>query len=233
MACERRFEALSRDAAGESAGAELQRHLEGCAPCRAQLESARRALAAVDATLGELARLRPGPGFEQRVLRAAEMQRAPTAPWLRWAAAVGLVTAGLLVWTHLAPGELGVEQGAPVATLGEQRAADDGVRHEASGRMAADGGVAEAEAAPESDRVVGRRRATAAGARRAQAGPGEVLVPPGQLEALVLYARLRTDGPGVLPGAPLAPPVALGADPIRIVPLSIEPLSLDAEGASR
>jgi hypothetical protein len=60
-----------------------------------------------------------------------------------------------------------------------------------------------------------------------------VRVRAGQLGALIVYARLQRveELPPALEGGALADEP--GPEPIRIDPLSIEPLRLDAEGVSR
>lgn len=231
MACERRLKSLSRVAAGDSADAGLQRHLEECAACRAHLNAAREALATVDGVLQDLSRVAPGEGFSRRVRRAAGRRGTASPVWLPWAAAAaGVAALGLLARPLFLPDAPGRAAGEIRDVRRTDVPADP--RAEAIGdEAAADAGPgARPLAAPAAVRV----RSPEAPRRATRRSPAEVRVPAGQLQALVRYARLRqVDDRVVASGASDAPLGALDPDSIRVDPLSVEPLSFDAEGASR
>jgi hypothetical protein len=213
MACGRYRDALSEHAAGARAPAALAAHLAECGECRAELVSLRRALAALDADLAELVTAEPAPGFGARV-RAAVSAEAVERPRARlWPALAAAAT--LLVAVAL------VVRRAPEPTV--QPAAGRDPRAARTEPTPAPVPAAPAAApAP-------RRTASAAVARKPAPAPGgpAVLLPPGQVEALVRLASfVQREGlaPMGLRSAGQAPADLPLPPDIEIQPLEIVPL---------
>jgi hypothetical protein len=200
-------------AAGAPAAAGLESHLASCAGCREELAALRRALAVADAELASLLSAEPSPGLEARIRRgAAEPSPAWRFGWL-WpaAAAAAALLVALAVWFSRPspPPRLAAEAG---------RQGPAGVAAPSS---------PEASPAPRDDRVVAvvhRRRPAPAPAVPARAA--EILVGPGEAEALVRFAafvRRRAVEPDSLLvadlEAPLAEPTAIEIRSLEIVPL--------------
>jgi anti-sigma factor RsiW len=215
MACERYEDALSEAAAGAPPAAELESHLASCARCRENLEELRRTLALVDSDLRQLVAVEPSPALAARIRRAAAEPEAPQRPgfWL-WPA---VAAAGLLV--------------VLAVTLGRRPSAERAVAQEArppqpigatsSPRVAEPAVIPSAPPPP----VAARGRALA-GHREAAAEP-EVLVPPGETEALLrLVARMDRDkvAPPVLVSVDRPSPELAELRSIDITPLEIVPL---------
>jgi hypothetical protein len=217
MACRRYRDALVELAAGAPAAAGLEEHLAGCDECRAELASLRRALGAVDAGLAELATAEPAPGFDAR-LRAAvsAAEAAADRTGLRlWPALVA--AAAVLVAVALVVGRAPQPAVRP-APGRDPRAA----RVEPTPTLPLPEPPAPAPASGRAAPAPSRAAVAASGSREP-----EVLVPPGQVEALVRLAsfvqRERLAPPGLLstgqPPADLAVPPPIDIRPLEIVPL--------------
>ena len=239
MSCERFRDALTDAAAGGPEVPALEVHLAGCAGCRSELAQLRRLMAAADESLSTLAEAEPSASLRVRIREA--VAGSESAPALRWgfawpvAAAAVLALAAVGVWratVETVPVAPAVAEGfrptaaaastpraavtPPVVSQGERprttttprpqvAAPDTGAR---SGRSAA---------APASVRV----------ARGAHTTEPEVLVPPGQQEALLQFVALVhrecLDVPALaaagVPSADLAEPAPIDIRPIEIAPL--------------
>jgi len=228
MACERYEDALTETAAGAAPAPGLEAHLADCARCREELEELRRTLAVVDSDLRQLVAVEPSPELAVRIRRAAaeaEPQTTSRPVWL-WpvlAVAAVLVLAVAIV-TRREPSQAptAAAQNSP-ATLA---AIPEPPRIAPTDRSSAPVGPAAVATA----RSIPRDDSHAAAPRRPLATvEPEVIVPPGEAEALLRYARglrqrtLTTESLLVADlQAPLAEPRRLEIRPLAIVPLDPE-----------
>jgi hypothetical protein len=227
MACERHREALADVAAGGPALAFVGAHLASCEGCRAELATLRQALSVADAEMAGLVAAVPSAGLAARIRQAvAEAEPSPARRfgWL-WPAAAAAATllVALAVWVGRAPlPETHVVVKAPgpspvtprdIRPLGPERSAIP------AGESSSVPGVAPARGDEP------RARAHAHG-RQATPQEPEVLVPPGEGEALLRFAahlQGRTVAPDSLLVADLSAPLP-EAKAIEIRSLEIIPL---------
>jgi hypothetical protein len=241
MACEQFRDALTDVAAGGPAPAGALAHLAVCEACRMELDTLRRALATADAELAERLSAEPSPGLAARIRRAVAEAEDPAARRFGWLWPAVAVTATLLV-------ALVVVAGRSTPPTSGSRLAADAARAEAKGSAPvappsggpvisrdldgrgpegsagpAEASHGEAAAQARADRAPERARLVG---RRAKPAEPEVLVPPGEAEAVLLFAS-HLQGRPVEPGsllvadlsAPLPEPNALEITPIEFVPL--------------
>jgi hypothetical protein len=223
MACERYQGALTDLAAGAPAAPGLEAHLVGCAACRQELDALRRALALVETDLRQLLETEPSPALAARIRRAAAEPLVSPA-WrpgrvLQVVAAAALLAVALVVTRGREPGPepaRAVDTHPPPAN--ETPSPGPAARPAATALPSA---VASASA---SSVAVPHPRAST----RPLAPPEtEVLVPPGEAEALLrLVALLDRDrvAPPVMGAAGQASPDLAELRPIDIAPLEIVPL---------
>jgi hypothetical protein len=247
MACERFRDALADVAAGAPAPVGVEAHLASCEACRAELRALRQALAVADAETALLASAEPSPELPARIRRAvAESEPSPAwrFGWL-WpavaAAATVLVALAVVIerGTRPAPGPR-VAVGAPPAhPTGRPRAWESvdrpeegpvtprsSVQVERRGVGSPAGGslLAGQNDARRDDNAPARSRS--AGRRAIPAEP-EVLVPPGETDALLRFVALVHRDRLVPPvlsaagqaSADLAEPAPIDIKPLEIVPL--------------
>jgi hypothetical protein len=245
MACERYEDALKQMAAGFASTAaarqlgaprvesEFESHLAGCARCREELEALRNALALVDAELDPLAALEPSPDLAARIRRsaaedAAEPARRPAWLWPALAAAAGLLVAFAILMRR-PPAELPV---AAVANRLPQAAATALPPVPSRDPSSKGGSPALGPAVVATSRSEAADRVRTGEPRGHLASPEpEVLVPPGQVEALQRFARLvnseRVASPSlaaVEQGSPeIVPPPPIEVRSVEIKPLEIVP----------
>jgi anti-sigma factor RsiW len=222
MACERFRDALTDVAAGAPAPVAVEAHLASCEGCQAELHRLRQALAVADAQMAGLVAAEPSPELLARI-RQAVAEASPSPAWrFGWmwpaTAAAATLLVALAVWVGRGP-----------SPSPEARVAVDGK----GSAIPADPSSPGSNGAPRDDRApaVGDRRSPPR-ARAATVGvprddAPEVLVPPGEgeallrLVALVHRERLSPAGLGAAgqPSPDLAEPVPLEITPIEIVPL--------------
>jgi hypothetical protein len=247
MPCERYASTLADAAAGGVVTAEVEAHLGSCASCRAELATLREALGLADAELRTIASAEPSPSLQARIRRAvAEEDASATTTW-RWlwpamAAALLLlaVAAGLWRVGGLAPPpRIAAATLSPTSTApsppepsAASRAADVSPRGAAPigqsprGAASASGDEGSARATDSSRHVSAASLGTTRPRRRLPAEP-EVLVPPGQQEALLRFVALvhrehlapRSLMAAGEPSADLVEPKSLQIQPLEIVPL--------------
>jgi len=226
MACERYREALTDLATGGPTPAGLEAHLETCVACREELDGLRRALDAVDAELRVLASVEPPPALAARIRQAATEPVAgvawrPSLVFQALAAAFLVLAVAFVLLRGRAPAPPSVATVSPRPSQAE-----------ASPKPAPP--VPEAPAAPRSALSAQSKetiRRPSASARPAVPPEPEVLVPPGQLEALqrlaALVNRERIASPSlaaVEQGSPeLVPPPPIDVRSVEITPLAIVP----------
>jgi hypothetical protein len=224
MACERYRDALSDLAAGGRAEAAVEAHLASCDACRGELVVLRQALAVADEEMGRLLRAEPSPELATRI-RSAVTESGTSREWrLGWfwpslAAAAALLIA-LSVVTGRAPSP---EPGVARGTRSPQLAGAAGTA-EPSIATAAPEPTGEPAVAVPAPRAGDPSESPRLARRRAAPSEPEVLVPPGEAEALLrLVALVHRER--------LAPPVlgAAGersADLAELRPIDIEPLEI-------
>jgi hypothetical protein len=232
MRCERDEQDLTVGAAGGAITPDLESHLEGCAACRERLAEKQALLGHIDQVLTSHLDVEPSPALRRRVIaRVAEAERARRR-MARWGAATALA-AGLAM--ALLAG--GLAHRSP-ETSSERTATGPNVP--ADGAMKAET-VAPVPSVPTAGAAltphVVHRGSPPAAARPAAAPEPEVLVPPGQEEALRRFAAsLREDAGTPRPllratatvESPVAPPPL-----IEIPVLASEPLSDPADPLER
>jgi hypothetical protein len=232
MACERYRDALSDVAAGEPATPAVEGHLASCEACRAELHALRRTLAVADAEMAGLASAEPSPGLAARIRQAAAeakasgsaLDRRPSPAWrLGWLWPVMAAAAALLV-------ALAVVQGRGTRETPDARVAVDA---EPPGEEAPPADEpASTEAFPgkrPTPQIVPRAdpRFRRVGTRDDGPSEPEVLVPPGEGEALLRFVALvHRDGvsPAQLASAGQDSVELAEPSPIEIAPLTIVPL---------
>jgi hypothetical protein len=221
MACDR--DALSDVAAGAVASADLTAHLTACEACRTELAALRRALAVADEEMTRLLAVEPSPELVARIrsaLAESHSTRSWRTGWL-WpalAAAAALVVT-LAVVTRRPPSHepavaIAARPSPQPSNLAHPLASPPEPAREAAVADAAAGGTAPL------------LRPRPAARRWAHAEP-EVLVPPGETEALLrLVALVHRERltPPVLAAVGQPPADLAELQPIDIKPLEIVPL---------
>jgi len=223
-------------AAGAPAPAPVEAHLAACEACRAELAELRRALAVADAEVATLVAAEPSPGLAARI-RHAVAEAEPSSPWrFGWlwpatAAATTLLVA-LAVWVGRGPSpspeaRVAVDGKGPVIPRDLRLPGPEG------SAIPSDPSSPGSNRAPRDDRApaVGDRRSLPR-ARAATVGvprddSPEVLVPPGEAEALLRFVALvhrERLAPAVLvaagqPSLDLAELTPIDIKPLEIVPL--------------
>ena len=234
MACERFRDALADVAAGEPAPAGVEAHLATCEACRAELAGLRRALAVADAEMAGLLAAEPTPELAARIRQAvAEAEsRGPALPhelssawrfgWL-WPGMAAAAT--LLVALAVAVGRGTESTPAPRVAVDAARPGSvvPSVHGRAAGRLEPGPSHVDAAARARGDGASARSRSAD---RRAIPAEPEVLVPPGEVKALLRFAEhlqrrsVPTDSLLVADlSVPLPEPKALEIAPLEIVPL--------------
>jgi len=240
MACERYRKALTEVGAGAPAPAEFQAHLGGCGVCPAELEAVQRALALADESLRELLAADAGPALRARIRKAVGEEAARVRGRGRffwtWGAAPAIgtalmVLAALVVWRQA---RIPKPPSGPsvVESQGRRTGASTSRPSEATPPLPAPpaSASAAAETARGPQQVAGLDARASARQRRAiiptAATEPEVLIPPGEVEALLRFTlelQHRQIEPDSLLLADLAAPLP-DPKPIEIAPLEIVPL---------
>jgi len=221
MSCERYRDALADVAVGSPAPGGVESHLAGCEACRAELGMLRRALDLADEEMAGLRSAEPSPELAVRIRQAVtDSDEAPAwrFGWLWPAVAVAATLAvALVAWPRRGP-----EPGAPVGSSARVESPAPALptmpREPARPALTA---TASATVVP----PAASRRSPRPRAPREEAAP-EVLVPPGEAEALLRFAahlQTRVVSPDSLLvadlSAPLPEPKGVEIQPLEIVPL--------------
>lgn len=245
MACERYRGALTAVAAGEPATAYAEAHLASCEACRAELHALRRALAVADAEMADLAAAEPSPGLAARIRQAVDVSETggpalTEGPWLAlrfgwlWPAMAAAATLLVALAVVLGRGTGPTPEPRVAADLARPRPAETPVAvHPREPVIPRDSGLASPEgsagtADPSSP-------GTDVAPRDDRSPEPEVLVPPGETEALLRFAadvRPRVVSSDSLLVAdisrPLTEPKGVDIQPLVIVPLDpAEPSGTD------
>lgn len=228
MACKRHRDALSDVAAGEVPSPAVEAHLASCEACRGELAVLRRALAIADGELARLLSAGPSPELPARI-RVAVSESTPVGHGWRpgfalvlAGAAAALLIAVVLVWQRHAPQPAATVETRPDSAEGRSQVTPaPGLARDQS-----------ATAAPAALRTIPAPSAAAdvrPGRSRSAVSEPEVLVPPGELDALLRYAtnlRRRTVTPDALimadHSSALPEPKYAAIQPLDIVPLDPE-----------
>lgn len=232
MSCER-YRDWMMDAAAdelpENRAAELQAHVRECAACRQELQRVRTLLAAIDLGVTAQTAAEPSPRLMEQ-LRQRIRDEAFVTPWrnARWVPVVACATVLIVaasVWTLWprtgARHELTASSAAPSPVQAV--------------RPAAAATIAKPKIMPErhGSVVALARPVRKLNARRIERQPAapEVLVPPGQMEAVMQFARMLNSGQ--IDGAKLLADLKAADQPLEIKPLETPELVGDkSSGAS-
>jgi ferric-dicitrate binding protein FerR (iron transport regulator) len=233
MRCERYEQGLTAGAAGGTITPDLEAHLDVCAACRDWRAEKQAVLGYIDQVLTSHLDVEPSPALRSRVISRvaqAEGKRRRLAPW----AAAAALAAGLGI--ALLAG--GVARHPPDAAF--ERVTATGPTIRAGGAMKAERAApvppVPTVGAAVTPHVV-RRRSPPAAAGPAAALQPEVLVPPGQEEALRRFVAGLREEPGT--ARPLLRATATVDSPvpppplIHIPVLASEPLSDPADPLER
>lgn len=232
MPCERYRDALTDAAAGGAVGAPLEAHLTACPACASELASLRRLMAAADDELSALAVAEPSPALAARI-REAVSEPAALAPAFRWGFAWSATAAAVLAMAVLGVWRMSVarEPASPTVAVNAPSAPASAAPTVEPSASAAPSSVAVAGVPASADPAATRFpsesthkarsvRPTPAPRRSARAEP-EILVPPGEQEALLHYVAL-VHQERVSPWALLAvgrPSSDLSGEELEIAPL--------------
>jgi hypothetical protein len=211
---------MSNAAAGDlpvSQRGDFDAHIRSCAACGAEFNRVTKLTEAIDRGVAARVAAEPSPEFFARVRRKIAADTVPAnANWVWWApaaacVAIVLATAVWMMWPKSAKPSR-IAKTAP--TNNSQMVAN----HVASNR----GSVGESKTAlSHLSRTASIRRVAAHNQRRIEREP-EVLVPPGQAEAVMeLAAALQN---GKIDGVKLMADLKNAEQPIEIKPLMIPPL---------
>lgn len=222
MACERFEKALIEEAIEPGGNAELASHLANCADCREELARQRLLQERITAGVGALVADGPSPVLLARVRHQIAAERAPRAfPWLQWAAAGLAIAACAVLWYEFrpqvpvrAPQVQSVQAPAQNSPLTQQVpiVASPVVRQPRSGGR---------------HLVVARRPSNsipgAVVAKNIQSQAPEVIVPPGQREAVLRLVNALQSGR--VDAASLLKPAQSGEFALlKIAPIEVKPL---------
>jgi len=233
MSCERYRDWMASAAADElpeNRRRELEEHTRECAACRQEFQRVRTLLAAVDLGVTAQAAAEPSPRFIEHV-RQRIRDEAPVAPWwnARWVPAVAcaavLIVAASL-WTFWPRAGARNELTASSVSPSPAQAVRPAVL------------TAKPKISPERHGSVGAlaRRARKLNARRIERQSRvpdvpEVIVQPGQMEAVMRFAQALNNGQ--IDGAKLLADLKAADQPLKIKPLETPELAGDkSNGAS-
>lgn len=248
----RKFEKALLDATLGAVAPERERaftaHIAQCEPCRKAYEQARQIAVAVDRGVESLVAGEPSPHFAARLhARMAGEQPAPRFAWLEWKpAAAALALACILavagiVWiaTHRNPAPNAIPSAREIAAVptpssqvGSAAKPHSGApaslqaRSSLSAQVPTEPGRAGSSRAVQSGSVAVARLAPRrhTGLRANSPAEPEVIVPPGQLEAVMqLAAAIRS---GQIDGKQLLAAQKDVDKPIQIPPLEIAPIEI-------
>jgi hypothetical protein len=237
MAC-RGYEArLMDEAAATATDAELAAHLESCAACREELAAQRALQERISSGIAQMTNVNPSPAVLARVRKQIAAESEPRGVrWMQWAmAGTGVAAlAAIAIWFG---GRIRLAQPAAEKIATSSGPSVPGYVQSAVPVQAAQAGDPMAPATAARAAAAHRPRPTrtaktdqpvieAVDVHGPPVAPAEVLIPPGQREAVArLVNALRS---GHVNAAALTEPPDFS--PLRIAPLEIT--TLDAEKAA-
>ncbi len=234
MDCERYKGNLSAAALGEPEPrheAEFAAHLAVCAACRAALDDEQGLLEAIDRGVAASVAAEPTAEFAARLRRRLDQERLPTrswfAGWVPVAAGALAILALVALWLARRPPILpGTE---PPRTAGRQQGppSEEPARAGKTPRGGRSAPPFEQAATPGGKGSAFRGKRAAA----ARMAVPEVLVPPGQREAVLQFYNAVGSG-RVDSASLLAPPPPLEPAKLKIVPLEVAKLDSDSDRRS-
>jgi hypothetical protein len=218
MNCER-FKTRMTDFALGADDAELRAHLDACPSCRAELGAQRALLASIDRGLASMVAAKPAGDFAAQVRRRIAQEGVSPRPWFSgWLPVTAAAALALVVFVAVLtigrpprpPQSVRVTQPAPIAPAGTSREA------------------APPEAArPEPPRTVAFGRRPPRELQSATNREPEVLVPRGQMDAVMqLYNSVwsgKADGTSL---TAQAAPMSENLKPLTIAELKIPTLEI-------
>ena len=238
MACERFEQTLIEEAIAPGANPELSAHVTKCADCREELERQRELQARIMSGVAAMVADSPSPGLLARVRQQIAAEKAPRPfPWMRWAT-VGLVACAVLViWYAERPrGPVGQPDVRMVKVPAQAPPQDSPSTLQTIQKPPAQ--RLQVAAAPTvkplrrsaPPRVVAREPETgtvlSAAANQTPAQGPEVIVPPGQREAVLRLVNAlqsgRVDAASLLRPAQTTDYAVLQIAPIEVKPLVSE-----------
>ena len=235
MSCERYRSWMTSAAADElpeNRRTELENHVRECAACRQEFQRVRTLMAAIDLGVAAQTAAEPSPRFVEQV-RQRIRDQAPVAPWwnARWVPALACATVLIVaasvwtlwprtaVWHQLTASSASPSPVQAVRPAAVKTTAKPKITPERCGSM-----VALARPAP---RLNARR------IKRHPSAPEipEVIVQPGQMEAVMQFAQALNSGR--IDGAKLLADLKAADQPLEIKPLETPELAGDkSNGAS-
>jgi hypothetical protein len=229
MNCERCWSLMGEGATGGLSSrrlAEFELHIRACSACHQEFERVRTLVAAVDRRVTAQVAAEPSSELLVRIRRRISAESAPAQPnWQMWApvtagVALAVIAAGLWMMRPK------IVEPRRVATKMPALNQSVTVNHPASNPARVLGNATVPEANPDFASV---RRVAAHKQHRISRQP-EVLVPPGQSEALLQFVAALESGK--LDGAKLLAEQHEANQPIVIKPLVIPPLETTARADS-
>jgi len=232
MKCQRYHEWIPKAALGSldsSRRAELDAHLEACAPCRLAFEAERRLLAAIDEGVAVALAGTPSPDFAAGVRMRIAQESEPARRW--WRRPVGRIrTAAALAALAALALAVGLVRRAsqppkPFASVIAERASMPSAAPNEVARVAPSAGSASALA-----RRAGSAQDSARRRRRSQAAADDgapqfqVLVEPGQWRAIVAAYREAQSGRADS-DSPARQPFA-DEQPVELKPVEIDAIAI-------
>jgi hypothetical protein len=233
MSCRDREDTLKDLASGGPMTAALAAHLEACPACRERLERWRRRLDAIDGALSAALEVAPSVGFGSRLRDRLAREESMPHRDTRWlpALAAAVVAAAVGGWLFLGRSEAPAPRRAH-APPAHRDAKPSPLPDERVAPSVAD--TAEPPPPPPRGAATRPQRTSHAAPgpdRRAPAEP-EVLIAPGQEEAIARYVRLlrqRRVEPGSLPAQAVSAEVDLREpEPLEVISIAPAPLAMES-----
>lgn len=231
MSCERYRGWIMDAAAGElpeGRGAKFEEHVRECSPCRQEFQRVRMVLTAIDLGVAAQVAEEPSPmlveGVRQKIRERRDIAPSWSARWVPMAACATVLILAASVWT-LWPGS---EARRGVATLSTTLSANRPARPQKIAQGAT------LVSAPEKRKPMiasvsasvsrsGERRPRRIERQPAAPEVPEVIVPPGQMEAVMQFAEALNSRQ--IDGAKLLADLKAADQPLEIKPLVIAPLN--------
>jgi len=222
MACERFEKTLIEEAISPGGDVELASHLANCPDCREELALQRELQERITAGVGAMVADGPSPVLLARVRHLIASERAPRAfPWLQWATAgLAIATCAVLWYAFRPQAQVRTPQVQTVNAPGQIQPSTQQVPVLAAPAAKQPNNVAHQLAVSHGPN--GKIPAVAV-AKNISAQAPEVIVPPGQREAVLRLVNALQSGR--VDAASLLKPVQSGEVALlNIAPIEVKPL---------